>query len=119
MHAAEESRGGAKDMLETGALDGIDGIAGIHVWPDTPSGTITTKASSTQCIPLHSIPFCIVISMRSAWATAHSPDSYSDFKIMTPSQMQEHKSHMNLHCLHMAKPELWRKVRVNCNMKML
>lgn len=57
LHAAEESRGGAKDMLETGALDGIDGIAGIHVWPDTPSGTITTKANPTQCIHCIPLPF--------------------------------------------------------------
>lgn len=34
-------------MLETGALDGAAGIAGIHVWPDVPSGTITTKARAT------------------------------------------------------------------------
>lgn len=41
--AAEESRGGAHDMIATGALDGADGISGIHVWPEIPSGTISTK----------------------------------------------------------------------------
>lgn len=41
--AAEEGRGGALDMIEAGALQGVSSIAGLHVWPDSPSGTVTTK----------------------------------------------------------------------------
>ncbi len=41
---AEESLGGAQDMIKEGALEGVSAIAGLHVWPDSPSGTITTKA---------------------------------------------------------------------------
>jgi len=43
---AEESRGGAQDMIDEGALEGVSAISGIHVWPDTPSGTITTKVGT-------------------------------------------------------------------------
>jgi hypothetical protein len=49
-NAGEESRGGAVDMIEAGALDGVSGISGLHVWPDSPSGVITTKANPL-CLP--------------------------------------------------------------------
>lgn len=43
---AEEGGAGAKFMLEEGALDGVEGIHGVHVMPFIPSGVITTKVSS-------------------------------------------------------------------------
>lgn len=30
---AEEANGGAKRMLEAGALKGVNAISGVHVWP--------------------------------------------------------------------------------------
>ena len=32
--------GGAKGLIASGALDGIDAVYGLHVWPTLPSGTI-------------------------------------------------------------------------------
>ena len=44
----EESRGGAVDMIAEGALEGVAGVAGIHVWPSLLSGTISSKVRQ-QC----------------------------------------------------------------------
>jgi IAA-amino acid hydrolase len=43
---AEESRGGARDMIEAGVLEGVSGAAALHVWPELPSGVISTKAGT-------------------------------------------------------------------------
>ena len=32
--------GGAKGLIASGALDGIDAVYGLHVWPTLPSGTV-------------------------------------------------------------------------------
>ena len=40
---AEEGGGGAVDMLAQGALAGVAGVAGLHVWPDLPSGVVSSK----------------------------------------------------------------------------
>lgn len=37
---AEEGGGGAKRMIEAGALDGVDAALGLHVWLPLPSGTV-------------------------------------------------------------------------------
>lgn len=37
---AEEIAQGAKSMIENGALDGVDGCFGIHVWSDVPAGKV-------------------------------------------------------------------------------
>jgi len=37
---AEESAQGAKSMIENGALDGVDGCFGIHVWSNVPAGQV-------------------------------------------------------------------------------
>lgn len=37
---AEEIATGAKSMIEQGALDGVDGCFGIHVWSDVPAGKV-------------------------------------------------------------------------------
>ncbi|AFH42460.1 M20 metallopeptidase family protein [Fervidicoccus fontis] len=36
----EGTLGGAKPMIEEGALDGVDYILGMHVWPELPEGVI-------------------------------------------------------------------------------
>lgn len=30
-------------MLKAGALDGIEGIFGLHVWPEQPTGSIGSR----------------------------------------------------------------------------
>lgn len=41
---AEEIAAGAKSMIEQGAMDGVDGCFGIHVWADVPSGKVSVEA---------------------------------------------------------------------------
>ncbi|MDN7243466.1 amidohydrolase [Planococcus sp. N028] len=42
-HAEELAPGGAKPMIEAGALDGVDVIYGTHLWSTTPFGRIDTR----------------------------------------------------------------------------
>ncbi|MFA9380398.1 MAG: amidohydrolase [Acetanaerobacterium sp.] len=41
---AEESAIGAKSMISEGAMDGVDGCFGIHVWSEVPSGKVSVEA---------------------------------------------------------------------------
>ncbi len=41
---AEETAQGAKAMIAQGALDGVDGCFGIHIWQDVPSGKVLCDA---------------------------------------------------------------------------
>ena len=40
---AEELAQGAKAMIEAGALEGVDGVFGMHVWSGLPTGTVSTE----------------------------------------------------------------------------
>lgn len=40
---AEEVAAGAKKMIADGALDGVDGVFGIHVWSDIESGSVCVQ----------------------------------------------------------------------------
>ncbi|MFQ3543791.1 M20 family metallopeptidase [Halobacillus rhizosphaerae] len=42
-HAEEMPPGGAKAMIEDGALDQVDAVFGTHLWASTPFGTIETS----------------------------------------------------------------------------
>lgn len=55
--AAEESRGGARDMVEAGVLGGVSGAAGLHVWPELPSGVISTKVHTPTALRSAWIPY--------------------------------------------------------------
>lgn len=37
---AEEGMGGARQMVEQGALDGVDAALGLHIWTPMPRGTV-------------------------------------------------------------------------------
>lgn len=41
---AEETAQGAKDMIAGGALEGVDGVYGMHVWSGVPVGTACASA---------------------------------------------------------------------------
>ena len=43
---AEETVGGAQNMIEEGALSGVDEIYGIHLWPEVPKGKIALKSGA-------------------------------------------------------------------------
>lgn len=40
---AEEYVQGAKAMIEEGCLEGVDGILGIHLWADLPTGVVSVE----------------------------------------------------------------------------
>ncbi len=41
---AEEVAGGAKPMVEAGALEGIDSVVGLHVWAGLPTGMVSVRS---------------------------------------------------------------------------
>ncbi len=41
---AEETVNGAREMIDSGAVDGVDMIFGIHVWIDEPSGVFAVNS---------------------------------------------------------------------------
>ena len=54
---AEEGGAGGKRFVEAGALEGVLGIHGIHVWPGISAGIITSRviiAIRTSCRPASS-----------------------------------------------------------------
>lgn len=46
--AEENPGGGALAMIADGALEGLDEIFGLHLWPDLPVGTVTAHAGATM-----------------------------------------------------------------------
>ncbi|MCT2535573.1 M20 family metallopeptidase [Aquibacillus koreensis] len=42
-HAEELAPGGAKSIVESGALDNLDAVFGTHLWSNTPYGTVQTS----------------------------------------------------------------------------
>ncbi|MGL5437256.1 MAG: M20 metallopeptidase family protein [Lachnospiraceae bacterium] len=45
--------GGARSMIEAGALDGASGVFGLHVWPELPLGTVGVKPGSAMAASDH------------------------------------------------------------------
>jgi len=43
---AEEGGAGGKRFVEEGAVEGVLGIHGIHVWPGLPAGTIASRVKN-------------------------------------------------------------------------
>ena len=43
---AEEGGAGGKRFVEEGALKGVLGVHGIHVWPGLTAGTVASRVSS-------------------------------------------------------------------------
>ncbi|MEG0804591.1 MAG: amidohydrolase, partial [Pygmaiobacter sp.] len=58
-------RGGSRAMIEAGALNDVDAVFGLHVWPDLPLGTIGCKAGPLMAASDH---FSVTIKGRSSHA---------------------------------------------------
>lgn len=43
---AEEGLAGGKDVVESGVLEGVKALHGIHVWPSLPTGILASKADT-------------------------------------------------------------------------
>jgi len=56
---AEEGPGGAKPMIEQGALDDVDAIVGAHVWQDMPVGKLAVRYGPAMAC-LDSIDIAII-----------------------------------------------------------
>ncbi|MGD1148059.1 MAG: amidohydrolase [Thermoanaerobaculaceae bacterium] len=46
--AEEKPPGGARLMIEEGALDGVDGIFGLHLWQPLPTGIVGLRAGASM-----------------------------------------------------------------------
>lgn len=55
--------GGSRSMMEAGALEGVDAVFGLHVWPELPMGTFGTKAGPLMASSDH---FSVLIDGRSS-----------------------------------------------------
>lgn len=60
-------KGGSRDMIAAGALDGVDAVFGLHVWPELPIGTFGTKPGPLMAASDH---FSVLISGKSSHAAA-------------------------------------------------
>ena len=60
-------KGGSRDMIAAGALDGVDAVFGLHVWPELPIGTFGTKPGPLMAASDH---FSVQISGKSSHAAA-------------------------------------------------
>lgn len=55
--------GGARGMMAAGALEGVDAVFGLHVWPDLPMGTFGVKAGNLMAASDH---FSVYIDGKSS-----------------------------------------------------
>lgn len=59
--AEEVTPGGALGMIQSGALEGVDAIYGVHLWTPLPFGTVSTRAGAFMASPDE---ICIEITGR-------------------------------------------------------
>jgi len=83
-HAEEKPPGGAKAMIEDGALDGVDKVFGAHLATDLPLGTINVRPGPTMASVDH---FTIKIKGRGGHG-AHPHQTHDS--IVAASQFVNH-----------------------------
>ncbi|MEG2871098.1 MAG: amidohydrolase [Clostridium sp.] len=69
--------GGSRKMIEEGALDGVDAVFGLHVWPELSHGTVGIKAGPLMAASDH---FSVEIHGQSSHAA--KPDCGIDAVVM-------------------------------------
>lgn len=47
---AEEGKAGGKLVADSGVLEGVQALHGLHVWPDLPSGVIASKVAPASTL---------------------------------------------------------------------
>lgn len=57
--------GGSRGMIAAGALEGVDAVFGMHVWPDLPHGTVGIKSGALMGASDH---FIVTIHGKSSHA---------------------------------------------------
>ena len=61
----EEGEGGARPMMDAGALEGVDAVFGFHVAPDLPTGVVGVRYGAFYAA---SNPFAFTVTGKSAHA---------------------------------------------------
>lgn len=69
--------GGSRKMIAEGALDGVDAVFGLHMWPELPHGVVGIKAGSLMAASDH---FTVKIHGKSSHAA--KPDTGIDAVVM-------------------------------------
>ncbi|MCU0635238.1 MAG: amidohydrolase [Gemmatimonadaceae bacterium] len=67
-HAEEQSPGGAEEMVQAGVMDGVDAVAGVHLWAGMPYGQIGVLAG-----PMMAAPDNFFITVRGSGGHAAQP----------------------------------------------
>lgn len=75
--------GGSRKMIEEGALEGIDAVFGLHVWPDLPHGKVGVKGGPLMAASDH---FTVTINGRSCHAA--QPNEGTDAVVMGAQYVQ-------------------------------
>lgn len=50
-HAEEMNPGGAKSMIDAGAMDGVEAVYGVHLWTPFPAGHVYTRPGPMMAAP--------------------------------------------------------------------
>ena len=48
---AEEGLAGGKTVVESGVLEGVKALHGLHVWPDLPTGVLASRVEVSALLP--------------------------------------------------------------------
>ncbi|MCU0648207.1 MAG: amidohydrolase [Gemmatimonadaceae bacterium] len=67
-HAEEQSPGGAEEMVQAGVMDGVDAVAGVHLWAGLEYGQIGVLAG-----PMMAAPDNFFITVRGSGGHAAQP----------------------------------------------
>jgi len=70
---AEEGRGGAKQMVKEGGIEGVDGVIGLHLMSTSPVGRVGVRAG-----PVFASADKFVLSVKGKGGHAAMPDSAVD-----------------------------------------
>ncbi len=64
----DNPRGGARGMIEAGALEGVSALFGLHLWPDLSSGSIESRPGALMAASDH-----VTLTLRGLGSHAAKP----------------------------------------------
>ena len=64
----DNPRGGARGMIDAGALEGVSALFGLHLWPDLPSGCIESRPGPLMAASDH-----VTLTLRGIGSHAAKP----------------------------------------------
>ena len=87
-HAGELHPGGARDLVEAGVMEWVDGVVGLHLWSPLPVGQIGLKAGAVLAAPDE-----FFITIRGRGGHAAQPEVLVD-PIVTAAQVVINLQHV-------------------------